>query len=248
MKALNFKEFWMTRLKTGFRLGALCLIGALVTVGCASTATLKSIPGQNVEIELQFNGPIDTSRYSYVIAFSTKNILLPPQDKYLPLPGLNFSQDFITVDGGSSATLADYYQNYFDTWTDFIVVGPQGTKLHRHKTGGYFPSTLASNDDHFSFSADTAFGPTNTGASSGTVKFSFSLNSLSIQPSILYFAFFTVGNPYDLTATSSGRIIDQINSSDTQMQTVAVTQKSGSAFRSPIRPAAEFKSWRIKVY
>ncbi len=213
---------------------------------CASVATLKELPGQNVEIELTFNSSIDTSRYGYVVALSTQPILLPQQGKYLPLPGLDFSNDAIGVDN-TSGTLSDYYANFFDTWTDFIIIGQSGVRLHQHQTGSYFPSAVT-NNDHFSFSPDPSFTQTNAGATSGTVKITFPLNSLSIQPSLLYFAFFTLHNPYNLSAGATGRLISQVNSTDTVIQTIAITTKSGSVFSSPVQPGAEIRTWRIKVF
>ncbi|MFH1429403.1 MAG: hypothetical protein ABIH39_06635 [Candidatus Margulisiibacteriota bacterium] len=126
-------------------LAAILLIGFLT--GCASVVTTRDLAGNSLRVEIDTTGSLAVlARYYCVFAYDSE-----PQFPYVNLqpyligPGETYQQEIIDI-GDSGGDIGYYYENYFNTWNDFVVL--EGTSFFI--TQGPFPPT-ANETVHYSF-------------------------------------------------------------------------------------------------
>jgi hypothetical protein len=162
----------------------------LLMSGCAKTVTTIFSFGEQMTVEVTLRGDVDISanRYFLVLASSSDlSIPLPPPD--------NLDYEFIEpgtdpVQGG----VADYYSEYYDTWSGYIVLDPGGYYLVK---GPFVQSQLPTRE------ALSNLGEVNT-----KISFSFRLERIfgGTVPDPIYFDFVSVDWPDGQARLSADRL------------------------------------------
>ena len=117
--------------------------------GCANTVTDKTTT-LTMRVQLQLEKDISThlEQYNYHIIFSkvaSPNIALPTfislDSDYFPTPGQTLEDaNQIFIDRGINY----FYQNYFNTWSDYIIINNTIAKFYTSNGNG-FDATTTSN-------------------------------------------------------------------------------------------------------
>lgn len=164
-----------------FKCCLLLVVSCLFLVGCAKTVTQVVTYGTQMTVEVTLRGTmeVDANRYFMVLADNPSfKIPLPPpdnpkKDEFIE-PG---TQPFL---GGD---IADYYINYYSTWSGYVVVDPGGFSSVK----GPFVQTQAITRELFA-----SLGEINT-----KIRFTFSLDRIfgATIPDTIYFDFVSVNWP-----------------------------------------------------
>jgi hypothetical protein len=161
-----------------------CLLVCLVC-GCARTVSDKN-QGLLLDLVITLRGPADLSRFRYFIVMSfSQNPLVPPVSEYFPTPGSLFNSDN-TLLKAKTGGLQYYYQNYFSTWSDYIVM----CQKNGVNTGQLFSSGAINFDPNTTLNTTytpvTAFTPRLLEVSGNQVHLQFSLSYLQTGTRINY--------------------------------------------------------------
>ncbi|MSR89206.1 MAG: hypothetical protein EXS67_06090 [Candidatus Margulisbacteria bacterium] len=229
-------------LKNAFKL---ILLGSfLLSMGCARTVEEKS-KILDINVRLTFSGPVDLTRFRYYIIFSpTASPSLPtiPPSKYFPTPGeISFDEtnpEILT--GGINA----YYQSFFSTWSDYVVVGPGLNASHYPSKSTAFSATTTNNA---AYQINTSFAPILSNSPSNTITLRFSIQSLSPSFEKIFFKFATA----ELAdSTRTGYLQDSLDDFSTYIEAKS-GQKIGTIDHispNPTVPAgANLISWEVTV-
>jgi len=148
------------------------------STGCAKTVTQIISYGDQMSVEVTLRGIADASanRYYLILASgSTLALPLPPPDNItyeLIEPGTTPIQGI----------LADYYTNYYSTWSGYVVLDPGGYYIVK---GPFVPG-----------SANTREALANLGSATTTLKFTFRLSRIfDVIPDQIYFDLATAAWP-----------------------------------------------------
>jgi hypothetical protein len=104
---------------------ALFLFTFAFLAGCAETVTPVTTYGSQMVVEITLRGPFDISANRYFLVVSSNpsfRVPLPPPDD------LNYE----FIEPGSipqQGSIADYYTNYYSTWSGYVVLDPAGYNL-----------------------------------------------------------------------------------------------------------------------
>jgi hypothetical protein len=235
----------MTKLKIVFRVWRgkpdiflkAVLIGLLIMVsGCARTVVERPYRGENIQIQAQFRGSVDTGRYVYYVIFSNSvDPLIPYTGDYLPFPGQLYNESI--VDAVSLGVGIEYYYSlYFSTWSDYIRY--QNASLYLCNSGDKFAADT-DEDAHFNYVDKISFSPTN--ATSGKVfLMSFGLNDLSEVGDDIFVNLV-------IADKSTGEILEQ--STETIVLENKISGQSENEFEEENVPAgADLISWEVTIY
>ncbi|MFH1386787.1 MAG: hypothetical protein ABIH50_03875 [bacterium] len=187
--------------------------------GCARQVTQYVNYGSQMEVEITLAGTmeVNASRYFLVLAgVPTFKLPLPPPD--------NPNQDEMIEPGTTprNGVEADYYTNYFSTWSGYCLAEPAGY----FTVAGPFVQGVAATRE--SLGVITTL--------SNTVKFSFALEKIfgNNIPDKIYFDVVTVDWP-----TATARLpMDHINTTDAYISKVSGSNKSIDDESSPALPPA----------
>ncbi|RAP38188.1 hypothetical protein DID80_03210 [Candidatus Marinamargulisbacteria bacterium SCGC AAA071-K20] len=224
------------------------LVILLFSLGCARTVTDKDVT-LNFQIELTFQGPIDTSKYNYLVIFSkvaSPNISLPEKfiesstDQYFPTPGRTYLEDPLIL---LSQTLNQLYDNYFNTWSDYILINDNETLFfHSNSTG------FATTSDNFTYVEENGFEVSNA-YSNGDNKILFSFDKDFLTSSVGVARYISFATTEIKDATQTGYFRDKI---DQQLQITIQKDEEVEDLDdnndSDIPDAAEIKAWRVKIF
>ena len=164
-------------MKKIFLIGFLSLVVFLT--GCAETATQVQTYGAQMVVEVTLRGPVDFNANRYFLVLSSDpafKLPLPPPENVI----YEFIEPGTTPLQGA---IADYYTNYFSTWSGYIVLDPSGYSL----VEGPFIQGQPTTRDVVSGLGDVA----------SKIKFIFRLDSVfgATVPDTIYFDFVTVSWP-----------------------------------------------------
>ncbi len=194
----------------------------LLCTGCARLVTDKS-KGLIFDLTLTTRDTIDLSKYRYYLVMSlTQNPVIAPFSEYFPAPGALFDTDNSLLKAKTGG-LQFYYQNYFSTWSDYIVVSQKNGTANAQlfSSGGvrFDPNTTLNS----TYTASTSFTPILLQVSGNQLRLQFSLNFLASGVRV----------NYNLVAveitdgSESGIVWDSI---DNATPTVLMSQTTGTPF------------------
>jgi hypothetical protein len=225
------------------------LIILLFSLGCARTVTDKDVI-LNIQFEVTFEGAIDTSKYNYLVLFSkvsSPNIELPDKytgstDQYFPTPGRNFEEAPLIL---LSQTINDLYDDYFDTWSDYILINSDETLLYSSGSTGFETTS-----DNLLYVEEQGFTVDNDYSNGDTkILFSFDIDFLSASAESIRYISFATTEITDDGGPVSGYFRDKID------QQFELTIKQNEEFTeqddandSNIPDGAEIKAWRVEVF
>ena len=175
--------------------------------------------------------------------FSNTNTLTASEDvsgHYFFSPGVEYDDTFLINTLG--LTQLSYYQTFFSTWTDYLILSSVFSSTPALFNGPFSNSTSLK-DQHMSFTRNSNVSITNS--STGTiVQFLFPINALSLGPvSNLFFRFLTVdrdgkqGNIEDIIAAT-----DSISITEGEVKTSLAQSIHNTA-----SAAARIVSWRVEI-
>jgi len=249
-KALNLRDYLMMNQKKGFslnniKLAALCVV-ILSLIGCASTVTIKDVVGDELQITLTFRSTIDTSQYNYFMLFSKVEVpKVPILDDYFIAPGRIFDDAQLAIFSAGQG-IQHFYQEFFSSWSDYVVVESSGPLLYNSGAASFDP-TVSTTNAHLAIISNSNFNPTTTIAGN-KIMLSFQVAQLSnvSEGDTLFFNFVTIDK--ELT-TQSGFELDILDSSNKQIVIRAITLQDGSDLSdNGIDGAADLISWEVKAF
>lgn len=216
----------------------LCLLFLLP--GCAQTVTDKDVKGEEVEIIINLSGVVDTTNYRYFILLSgsaAPEIDITTANFFFFSPGqILTSNDLVAIENQDEDGILFYYQNYFSTWTDFIVLDATGVNLFN----GPFSNTISTVEGQQSFNETAGFNTDNSGTSTQVkLRFPFSFTSLG-NASNLFFQFLVVDADGDiLDSISAGEFI-AIEDDENQTRTDSDATTPASS--------ANITDWEVHIF
>lgn len=108
-------------------------ITSLLPIGCANTAgDTPENPILEMKITLTFADSIDTTNFRYLLAFSASDrprFPQTPNNQYFPTPGRGFDEfnnELLEQPNG----LTTYYEDFFSTWSDYMIVANNTVSLY----------------------------------------------------------------------------------------------------------------------
>lgn len=246
----------------------------LLTTACANTADEDEDTGGgggNVVLDflltINFAGNVDRTNYMYVVVFSdTTGITLPTgqQAQYLPLPGRDFNQNNPEVTN-RDGQLSFYYDNFYDTFSDYVIVDTSGISLYKSATE-FAPTqnrfTISNNPEiseqitsHNAYQIDTSFSGLGTftipDSNPKQLQISFQLQLLTLSnPTRLFYNILTFDKDIN---TQSGRLLDYIEQSPPSILMQENARQDNIADQidlitvPPIPEGANILSWEVDI-
>jgi hypothetical protein len=230
---------------------AVVCLAFLNVLGCARTVTSLQLGGNDVVFTVNVSDAIESgNRYYFVFSGSSTEITLPNLGDYFVAPGEgDFSEGSLKEFGPDPTTINAYYREYFNTWSDVIlldVTNPSdnaGASTYLVKSGGSaFPATTTQNT---SFSATV---PNNIEApylpSSTQIKCRVPISQFSPGFSTgarIYFKLLTVADNRALSDVTEGILY---------VENTAAADRSGSESgdaRSGAHGSLDITSWSVRV-
>lgn len=233
-------------------------------LGCAENVTgPKPSAGNVLRFQVNFSEKYTKDTYKFYFVYSKKEIESPPgypSGKYLFGPGdLNIDYDNglfpseISNETSRDVIVNYYYQNYFSTWSDYILFEKQGETINPvfyKPDNNYYPIT--SNEiEHAKYDElnKYKFELNNTyyfkyGDLGNGFYFEIQLSSLKNYPIVqdtLYFNFFAVDGNNKLVDTIS----DPANYA--KMQNQANTFKDNIESNQSISPNIDIIYWKAEI-
>ncbi|RAP31813.1 hypothetical protein DID76_02275 [Candidatus Marinamargulisbacteria bacterium SCGC AG-414-C22] len=170
-----------------------CLLLVIGITGCARTYGERE-NNFFLDITLTLNGAVDTNQYNYYIIFSkSESPSIEPQlisdnlNEYFPAPGQVYADTGIDLNTHAAGDLSYYYDKYFDTWSDFILIQDGNAKLVRSQATQFDPTT----SDNYVYTDYVNFEYVMS-ISGNSISFRFDVNQIGLsQDDLLYFRFLT---------------------------------------------------------
>lgn len=195
-----------------FRFGISLLFVGFFSLSCARTVTDRNTP-LFLEIKIQTREAINPNNINYLFIFSktsTPEIALPNvspgSNFYFPTPGRIFdTSDPTFSEVFDSEGITPFYQTYFSTWSDYIVINKNSLWLYSSNSTQFSPNTTDNNSYSFNRNRfDTAYtiiGNTLT----------LTLDASSIYPQLIGNAYFTIATTKITDDTETGYFRDKID-------------------------------------
>ncbi len=225
---------------------AVMLIGISLSLGCARTVTDKSSLLQ-IDIEIALRAPLSSDDYVAIVFNTTTPPTTPSASvqSYFPLPGQTIKEEDPPI------SVETYYEEYFNTWSDYILCQVGGPSFYASGSSG-FPATTT---DNTSIAPKTTFTVVqNFQSSTATLKLSFFVGEIAntTAGSTLYINILTTQrNPIE--SGNSGYFKDVLRSP------IAIQLRSGQEVsRSPeqesdignisIPAASDIQACRVSIF
>ena len=266
-----------------FILKLLPIIYIVCFMGCANSVTNKFESQKeliNIEFTIEFNEALNVNDYSYLIVFSrrpnpTPVIALPEKAssaenrEYLPFPSSTYDDTHILMQNRIDDSLSNddgihfFYKNYFQYWTDFIIVhkSPQ-TGLTadliqaNESSASFFPNT-ATKQSHTNFFPNQSFSAQIQTPVPTKLQITFDLQELfPSQTGTLYATIVTVDTSQNLlnpTYFKAGRLADYLT---TTSEISSVLSESldiesideDNTGNTAIPGSADIVYWRVRTF
>lgn len=218
----RLKVYSMINHKNGFKIVLISIITLLCLLlsSCARTVSNKST-FLDLELIISTVNPISFTNTSFYIVFSKSNTINLPEigtslNEYLPTPGQNYDEGILIGEISPRNTLSYFYNNYYSSWNNYIIIGQNNTLLYQGNEDNGFTINENGNEElqHNSFretvkDSSSGFSP-DLSINDKTFSISFAQSSLSTyfkQNSNIYIAIFNVDTSIS-TIKESGRIQD----------------------------------------
>lgn len=221
-----------------------------LSFGCARAVTDKTV-NLTFALKINFRGNIDTSKYRYGIVLSTSGTPQFPSigtQDYFPTPGSHYdpSNTYLLT---HSTGITYYYQSFYDTWSDYVVSVGNTFNLYQSNSTA-FSATTTQNAIYVPVSRVNI--QHNLGAVTSQIQIVIPLQYLSSSGPLLYFGVYTtsITDSPVIDGTESGLILDQLRSTDPnlQMKAGAPTNTVFDQTNSDIPAAADIISWEAVIY
>lgn len=133
----------------------LMAIIALALTGCSRTVTQIVTYGDQMVVDVTLRGTMEITANRYFLVLAANNnykIPLPPPD--------GFNKEFLepgTAPQPGSGTIADYYNDFYSTWSGYVIAEPGGYFLEagpfilNQPATREFLSSLGEINEHLSF-------------------------------------------------------------------------------------------------
>lgn len=199
-------------LNNPYRFLIILIFTGLFSLSCARTVTDRSSP-LFLEIKIQTRESINTNTMNYLFVFSktsTPEMVLPEvspgSNLYFPTPGRTFdTSDPTFSEVFDSEGITPFYQTYFSTWSDYIVIHNNQLWLYSSNTTQFDPTTTDNNTYTYSrnrFDATySIIGNTLT----------LTLDASTIYPQLTGNAYFTIATTKVTDGTETGYFRDKID-------------------------------------
>lgn len=240
----------MIKLKNVFK-ALLVTVLLAISAGCARTVTDKNTILQ-MEVEMTFRGQVNSSAYHYFFIVSgagSPTLPNPSLQEYFPSPGLTLDINnlhFRNKGADQEARTNFYYTEYFDTWSDYIIVADDQAQLIKSRASS-FDATTTENlvyapETTFTYSSDIGV------TSEKTIKFTFQLQDLSVSPTLLYYKLASSQLVGD--GSETGNLMDIIEGSISpiQLKSNEDISRSDPEDGTNVPAGADLISWRIRIF
>ena len=227
---------------------ALIAIICLLSIGCARSVTDKQ-ERLRLEIELDFNGPVNLEKYNYYVIFSKSSsvtITLPDifssiEDPF-PTPGKGNLSLLEDNDLFNSRGITFYYINYFSTWSDYLVANTFSTDFI--SSGSTFFNKTTS--DNAIYQPTVGFEATTAILNQRTLQLSLDVEYLSANLRGTRYISFATSKRIDENETGifMDKTIDKIQITLAPNETVSGQDISNH----PVDPGADIIGWRAKIF
>jgi hypothetical protein len=198
-----------------------------------------------MKVRLQTNGALDLVNNNYFIFFSTSSgIVLPDTPSsfkpYFPTPGQEFEtgsffEDF-SVDG-----ITPYYEDYFSTWSDYIVIHKGEPYLYQSGSTGFDETTTNNAIYEHSRSFDASISTT-----ADTIDLEFDLSIL--EPDLSGTRYFTFATSKITDGTETGTIQDKADTVESIIIKANNVSTGEEQFDEiDIDDSTDIKEWRVEI-
>ena len=202
-------------------------------VGCQNRVNIKESSLVKVEVIVTFNGPVDLAKYDYYLIIKQMSDLLADSTPirlpigtlypYFPSPGrdYNINNPAITQYHSSEGVqdgINYYYRQYFQYWSDYIVINQLTKRLY--KSGVFSFDLDTSNNDVYDkhYPSELSYRLATSGLSEKNhdqLVISFNSHDLSKTTPYLYFA---VATSSMKDGVGTGYLMDTMVDSDAYLR------------------------------
>lgn len=185
----KFRSVWLTLIVA-------CMV--LLYTGCARTVTSRDTT-LTLKFTLEFRENVNPSQTSYYIVFSSTSTDPELPDVINPIyfltPGRTYKEnnEDILAEDSEAIYVQGLYDDYFDTWTEYLVLYDANSVEHYQSLSTAYDSTTTDNyiyADPFIGYHDTVFNATRS-ISGKTLTITFDIDELQDQPNTFRFKIFT---------------------------------------------------------
>jgi len=203
--------------------------------GCARTVTQLPAVGGQLSIEIKFRGDVDTVNNKYYIVFGPSSPLRSSKNYYFFAPGDGYDMNKTDV-LYASTEVSYYYDNYFYSWADFIILKNNQYDI---SNGPYVSYT-----SHEAYAAARSYlayrVEPSTADAKKKINLDFYLSRLSVPlPEPLYFTFICID--------SNGVIRDLLLETNSMPLTSGTTVSNTEISDPLIDPSLDIISWSVTV-
>jgi len=224
------------RVNSSILLFFLLFFGIIFISGCATWQKEDEATTYNqLIVKVSLAGNISNQAKYYVVLSDSNDLNLPnlSLSPYFFGPGEWYDEESINI--GDLRDVDYYYENYFSSWDDFIVLESGSFYL----TKGPFPSS-ADADTHYSFSR--VFVDTHAVISENIITLSFDFDNLNREITDIYLNIFTVDT------LASGRVLSDCLNSNEYLENIVGARKTGDDSADSHIPAAlDIRSWELEI-
>lgn len=222
----------------------LLLLCSLLCISCARTVTERSTT-LFMTVTLKTSGALDLVNNNYFIIFSTTSgITLPDTPSsfkpYFPTPGREFEtgsffEDF-TLEG-----ITPYYEDYFSTWSDYIVIHKGTPYLYQSGSSSFDATTT--NNAVYDYSRNFDYTISST---SDTITLQFDLSIL--EPDLSGTRYFTFATSEITDGTQTGSIQDKAD----EVESIIINANNLStgieqSDEDDISSSSDIEQWRVEI-
>ncbi len=226
----------------------LLLLFSFLILSCARTVTDRVVT-LNMQATITLRENVDLENVNYMIIFSTvspPNITLPilssSSDIYFPTPGRTFELNDPTFSEIYNETgVTSFYEDYYDTWSDYIVIHKGIPYLYQSGSTGFSRTTSDNLTYNYSRNLDYTLTP-----SGKNIILNFDISILESDLSgTRYFTFATSKISDD---SETGYIVDTIDKP--QKINIIVNNEENSDIEQEeedIDGASDIVEWRMQL-
>lgn len=221
----------------------LILLTSVLCLSCARSVTPRDTT-LNATFTLTFRDTPDLINNNYMIIFSnipSPNIAIPNIStgfqEYFPTPGLSYEENnpFLNEKG-----LNYYYQNYFSTWSDYLLIHNKEAHFFRSNSNGFNKNTT----DTYTYPEEEGFEA--TFSHSGT-KLIIEFDLEQLRPSLSGTLYFNFAISKIMDNYETGYLLD---AGATNKSILIVTIAEDSSYEiedTSITGSADLISWKLSI-
>jgi hypothetical protein len=228
----------------------LLLFALLVFCGCARNASGEKGVILNMQIKVEFRENVDLSKYNYYFVFSglgTPKVpspdIVPEAQEYFPTPGREYDlENRFVVEAG----IQPLYQEYFSTWSDYIVFSGSEVLLYKSGSASFDPNTNESNNLQYEYDHDVQLDYSVNGK---VITLILKPQDLSKDLGQIYFTFLTSQKRSEVDL-DAGYLQDVLENSDPSIVIKANRQidKTYDIETGIDNGGADIYAWEARIY